>query len=155
MTKARTRNGTGAKTSQPSSQAATKRPPRGNRVEHERGRPDERRADECAGEGRREDEPPLARHVREQDRDRGGRDAERETGPEPVSVELDRLRDELPDRPLGGRERSRTRLGHRRGGYRRPVSWDVVHHADLEWEERPGHEGQEPRQRPRSPSPRA
>jgi len=23
------------------------------------------------------------------------------------------------------------------------MSWDVVHHADLEWEERPGHEGQE------------
>lgn len=26
------------------------------------------------------------------------------------------------------------------------MSWDVVHHADLDWEERPGHEGQEPRQ---------
>src|SRR6478752_5109677 len=25
------------------------------------------------------------------------------------------------------------------------MGWDVVHHADLEWEERPGHEGQEPR----------
>jgi mannose-6-phosphate isomerase-like protein (cupin superfamily) len=25
------------------------------------------------------------------------------------------------------------------------VAYDVVHHADLEWEERPGHEGQEPR----------
>jgi mannose-6-phosphate isomerase-like protein (cupin superfamily) len=26
------------------------------------------------------------------------------------------------------------------------VSYDVVHYADLGWEERPGHEGQEPRQ---------
>ena len=25
------------------------------------------------------------------------------------------------------------------------MSWDVVHKSDLEWEERPGHEGQEPR----------
>ena len=26
------------------------------------------------------------------------------------------------------------------------MGWDVVHHADLVWEERPGHEGQTPRQ---------
>ena len=27
------------------------------------------------------------------------------------------------------------------------MAWDgVVHYADLEWEERPGHEGQTPRQ---------
>jgi mannose-6-phosphate isomerase-like protein (cupin superfamily) len=26
------------------------------------------------------------------------------------------------------------------------VGYDVVHHADLDWEERPGHEGQTPRQ---------
>jgi mannose-6-phosphate isomerase-like protein (cupin superfamily) len=25
------------------------------------------------------------------------------------------------------------------------VAYDVVHHVDLEWEERPGHEGQQPR----------
>jgi mannose-6-phosphate isomerase-like protein (cupin superfamily) len=25
------------------------------------------------------------------------------------------------------------------------VGWDVVHESDLDWEERPGHEGQEPR----------
>ena len=25
------------------------------------------------------------------------------------------------------------------------MAYDVVHHGDLEWEERPGHEGQEPR----------
>ena len=25
------------------------------------------------------------------------------------------------------------------------MGWDVVHHADLEWEERPGHQGQPPR----------
>src|SRR5436305_10475361 len=62
-----------------------------------------------------------------------------------LPVEANRLGDELADRALGGRQRDRTQLGHRRGGYRRPMGWDVVQRADLEWEKRPGHEGQEPR----------
>ena len=62
-----------------------------------------------------------------------------------LAVEADRLGDELAYRPLGGRQRGWTRLGHRRGGYRRAVGWDVVQEAELEWEERPAHEGQEPR----------
>jgi mannose-6-phosphate isomerase-like protein (cupin superfamily) len=57
------------------------------------------------------------------------------------------FRHDLPHRSLGGRQRCWTRLGHWRGGYRRRgMSYDVVHHADLEWEERPGPEDQAPRQ---------
>jgi mannose-6-phosphate isomerase-like protein (cupin superfamily) len=62
-----------------------------------------------------------------------------------LAVEADRLGDELADRALSGRQRDWTQLAHRRGGYRRPVGWDVVQERDLEWEDRPAHEGQAPR----------
>src|SRR5712691_1730004 len=48
------------------------------------------------------------------------------------------------DRSAGGNATGRSSAT--RAGYRRcRMGYDVVHHDDLEWEERPGHEGQEPR----------
>ena len=46
-------------------------------------------------------------------------EAERDHLPEVVAVEAHRLGDELADRALARRKSDWTRLGHRRGGYRR------------------------------------
>ena len=91
--------------------------------------------------------------MRGDERERGGGNADREAADEALAVDPDRFGDELAHRALCGRQRRGARLRgarirepcHRPGGYRRAVAFDVVHAADLEWEEREAPAGEEPR----------
>ena len=102
---------------EPTGEPRDHEPPRsGTLLKHEHAGTDEGRAQECAEQRRRQHEGNEARDVRPDDGERRRREAERQTSPEVLPVEADRLHHQLADRPLGGRQRGWTRLSHGRDG---------------------------------------